>query len=510
MPQLPQEVRYLPFTPGSLAELLKLREPPFLRLHSALYQLAYIDRYVTHLGCKSVSLEERYIDRDYIEDHSVFYSRSLFPYPNHCRRLNFFTSDPADLISAFANLRALGFEKGREAFREACGIFSRSSYLGFCIIKHLSGCPVGRTVLRYYDSPAEDGTIRRFDGTRHYSAHLSGIELTVRGLPFQQQDLGVSACATTALWSALNQFADFENFGSATPSQITMLAAQHSLPYGRAMPQEGLSVDQMCQAVQALKVAPNLLPTDDFETARGYIFSAVASGNAPVLILERRDSRSNDKHAVTVAGLKVAANNSRKKDLEPGIRDLAADVRGLYLHDDRVGPYVKATVRRKGKRLNLHITLPDLQEEWDVLQILIAMHAKIRLSFAALRRLAMDFLFTLHAYQEARFGVGRPAGTILFDTWISRSHTYIERLFTKRVVSSEVVARLCEEVPLPRYLGIVRLSSSHLDPIEILLDTTSTERNPNLCAILVTSANYPETSPASGFLASEYDCPLIM
>ena len=36
-------------------------------------------------------VEEHYIDRDHMEDHSVFYSRNLYPYSNFCRRVHFFT-----------------------------------------------------------------------------------------------------------------------------------------------------------------------------------------------------------------------------------------------------------------------------------------------------------------------------------------------------------------------------------------------------------------------------------
>jgi len=36
-------------------------------------------------------VEQHYIDRDHIEDHSVFYSKSLYPYPNFCCRVHFFS-----------------------------------------------------------------------------------------------------------------------------------------------------------------------------------------------------------------------------------------------------------------------------------------------------------------------------------------------------------------------------------------------------------------------------------
>jgi hypothetical protein len=42
----------------------------------------------------------------------------------------------------------------------------------------------------------------------------------------------------------------FEEIAAATPAQITNMAVRNILPHGRALPQEGLSVDQMCQAIR--------------------------------------------------------------------------------------------------------------------------------------------------------------------------------------------------------------------------------------------------------------------
>src|SRR3989442_1582913 len=55
-------------------------------------QLRYIWEYLKLLNCRAIVVENHYIDRDYMEDHSVFYSRSLRDYPNFCRRLHFFSS----------------------------------------------------------------------------------------------------------------------------------------------------------------------------------------------------------------------------------------------------------------------------------------------------------------------------------------------------------------------------------------------------------------------------------
>src|SRR5262245_44241428 len=53
-------------------------------------QVTYIGAYLQRLGCKTVVIERHYIDRDYIHDHALLYSRSLRAYPNYCYRLHFF------------------------------------------------------------------------------------------------------------------------------------------------------------------------------------------------------------------------------------------------------------------------------------------------------------------------------------------------------------------------------------------------------------------------------------
>ena len=126
--------------------------------------------------------------------------------------------------------------------------FSRKNYVGFSVIKPLAGCPVGRTVLRCFpEKTSEAGYVRRFDCACDYRAHVLGILLHIRGLAFQQQDVGVSACATTALWSALQRTRALEETSAATPAQITIRASQYALPFGRSMPR------RVCQSTKCAR-----------------------------------------------------------------------------------------------------------------------------------------------------------------------------------------------------------------------------------------------------------------
>ena len=178
--------------------------------------MTYIGIYLNHLGCKTVVHERHYIDRHYIEDFSLFYSRSLRDYPNYCQRLHFFSSEfDEDQWCDFVQRANAG---GREHIEQQLA----EQYLGFMVVKPLPGSPIGRTVLRTFARRASGGGRREFAPIRRYMVNLTGLSLPVYGLAFQQQDQGVSACATTALWSALQRTAPLERLPSPTPAQINV------------------------------------------------------------------------------------------------------------------------------------------------------------------------------------------------------------------------------------------------------------------------------------------------
>jgi len=476
--------------------------PAFTSKDEAHRQLQYVEGYVRDLGCQSLVVEAHYIDRDHMEDHSVFYSKSLQPYPNACRRVHFFSCQPAVLRRELKRLRSA---VTTENFRAESAEFSKNFYLGFSVIKPLPGCPVGRTILRCFAAEADKGFLRNFACACDCRAHLLGVPLSIRGLAFQQQDLGVSACATTALWSALQKARELEEGAAATPAQITMRASQFTLPFGRPMPSEGLSLDQMCQAVHSLGYAPNLYRADTFDVSRALLYSAVLSGISPVLIIEQGDRA----HAVAVAGMKVSKSHVGRL-VDPLMDDRAGDLAAIYIHDDRYGPYLKADIRRRKDRLHLQIKLRNSSsvETWVLTHILIPLHPKIRLSFGELRRAAIRLVTEIHAHRQSLLGA--PGTVTSWDCWIAKSHSYVESLILRENRASEsLVARLCTSVPFSRYLGIVRIEAEDLDPIDFLLDTTSTERNLQCLALVKPATSRARTIDLAELLAVRYRCSVI-
>ena len=80
---------------------------------------------------------------------------------------------------------------------------------------------------------------------------------------------------------------------------------------------------------------------------------------------------------------------------------------------------------------------------------------------------------------------------------------------TLLAVNREVVERLTNEVSLPRYVGVVQLRSAFFDPIDFLLDTTSTERNINAVAVVAHSRTRPHTAEIARELGRQFRCSLV-
>lgn len=501
-----QHIRFVAFRTNVLEEELELRAGPFPP-KEPFKQLRQAEQHVArHVPpCVCIAIEEHYIDRDHMEDHSVFYARSLFPYPNHCKRVHFFSKSIDEVQSSLDELRREAANKDADAYRKACRDFSTSSYLGFCVIRPLRGCPVGRTILSAPDGQGEASARPEFNCTRIYEVHFLGVDLFVKGLPFQQQDKAVAACATTAIWSSLHMARGLEDIGHATPAQITMRAAQNSLPFGRAMPSEGLSVDQMCQAIQATGVSPLLQKADKFDVARALLYSATESAVAPVLITKTNSGH----HAVTVAGMLIREDLAKP---ERGVLDRAASLDTVYIHDDRLGPYIPAKVKKYDTPENkslLVLILPQ-QQKLEVTHILIPMHAKVRNAFNELRAICLELASDVGAWREAFGDVAEATTPLHVDAWIERGHRYTFNLSHLDGVAMQTVKRLTETVVLPRYVGVIRLwGETDLDKLDVLIDTTSTDRNIHAVAVLATAETRPATLNLARYLNEKYQCHLI-
>ena len=354
------------------------------------------------------------------------------------------------------------------------------------VIKPLPGSPIGRTVLRTFERDAPRGGRREFTAIRRYTVSLAGLSLSVRGLAFQQQDQGVSACATTALWSALQRTAPLEHLSSPTPAEITEAASRYMLLGGRALPSEGLHFDQLCEAVRATGLAPVLLTSISPREDRAHMATYLRSG-LPVL-LGILPIGGGEAHAVCLVGLRWGAV---QPPTDPNIcyRDGSTAVERIYVHDDRLGPYasaaMKSTTINGGVVTTLELSWPDDKpaEESQLYGMLIPVPVKLRLSAVRLRAFA-------HAVAQT-VAVGIPAlAGLEVHTSFCNGASYRARAYDFNL-SLERLREFTHETILSRYVGVIELVTDSGPVADVILDATETSPNPGVLAVVRREAAPP-------------------
>jgi hypothetical protein len=432
-------------------------------------QMEYLGRYLQTLGCKTIVLETHYIDRDYIADVALFYSRSLRAYENYCQRLHFFAA-PFDQ-ARWHQLVVTAAAGERDSQR-----FLQDNYLGFSVLRPLPGSPVGRTVLPPLGPATATGRRRDFAPVREYRVHVGGFELHVRGIAFQQQDQGVSACATTALWTAIHAVAPLEGLSIPTPADITEAASRYLLVGGRPLPSEGLTVHQMCEAIRAAGLAPLFVPSIGFESDRAQLFSYLRSGLPLVLAIQSLSLGGG--HAVCAVGSKLG-DVTPEADPRLSFRDASTSLQGIYIHDDRLGPYATAdiypwTLENGTIRTALRISWPD--EEVDVehavvSSFVIPVPTKLRLTVTRMRELG------LHLADTAGLIYPQFHRSVTLATRYIKGTAYQEsaRHFG---LSDAALYKLTCEMALSRYVGVIEIESPEGPLFDVVLDATETNANP--------------------------------
>jgi hypothetical protein len=180
------------------------------------------------LGAQSAVLEYRYIDLDYRNEHSRFYSTTFRRYPSVTHRLHFFAQPmPKELSSSDQPAR-----------------FGALDYLGYVVLRPVPGAPVGRTMLKASDAAREHVTCRAVD-----RVNLLGEDLTVEASPFTSQDSQLSVCAHATLW----MIAFYHHLALDGPRLVPgEIAAAVPDDIGRGTPSMGLTLYQISVAAGRL------------------------------------------------------------------------------------------------------------------------------------------------------------------------------------------------------------------------------------------------------------------
>ncbi|HET9342940.1 MAG TPA: hypothetical protein VFO25_08505 [Candidatus Eremiobacteraceae bacterium] len=438
-------------------------------------QARYLAGYLDRKGAKSIVVENEYIDRDYLEDFEAYYVRCFERYSSRCRRLHFFSFD----------LSAADFERRITHLDEASDGVLNSNYLGFVVARPLPEPIVGRTLLKTFDP---EGYQRRYRAIREYSVSLFGIDLRLDSLPFQQQDSVVAACATVALWTAFHKAADVFETVAPGPARITN-AANAIRPAKRIMPSRELRIDQMCEAVRATGLEPQVERVGSSTPLASIIYGYLEFG-LPVALCGYIDGQRGQGHAITVTGYATYSTPDVYSDTtEPvirGVRSEASRMERLFVHDDNVGPFARMRFEDPGNFppglvadtpfVLRGYDLKNIPEHWFVpVLALVPVYGKIRIAYTE-----------IHAWLGLLMDFASLSGVDLSDAiWnVALTKTGILK-HDARLKMSDVAGLLgILTAPQPRFIWQATMSRAGRRIVDLLFDATAVSRSNPLFGVI--------------------------
>lgn len=502
---------------SNLAKLVKkcglLKEVPNLDVEDErqFRVLGNISGYLNEMKVATAVIETEYVDRDYLDDYVRFYSRCYVKYPRRCHRIHFFKNEYKkefieDLLAKPDPSTA--DESGASPKDDAFTNFAKD-YLGFVVIRPLATGLVGRTCLKSY--PDENG--------RHYTAMCDvkvsffGRELTVRCMPFIQQDSATAVCAGCALWSTFMVTAQLFQHKRYCPGCITELATGHGLSDKRNFPNGGLFIRDMAYAMRSVGLAPiNLAYDSDTPMDRmhqlGNIYAYLSAGLPIVLTgaLRRSDNTVKGEHAVVVNGYHMPAGRS-------GSSFLFSDrIDKIYVHDDQIGPGARMTnpteISRDGDGKNIlkwKTHWPDeLSKEPDTMKmevhaLLIPTYHKIRVDYEMIFRqiepleMALKNTVEVLTTDSAYKSLSPLASKCKIHEWnirllTAKDHKREIRQEDEELMSTEEKLRILEK-GYPRYVWDINLLGDGNRELRFVVDATDSGQNLNVLDVLFYQGN---------------------
>jgi hypothetical protein len=450
-------------------------------------QVRYLPGYLGRhgLNIQTMLVESPYVDRHYIEEYSRYYATAFRSPSSSTVRIHFFTEEFNDEQLREWLTEAAGGDDQRRAVEAKV----QASYRGYVVVRPLPSAPIGRSILAVYS----DKDSRRFT-TQPHRAHLFGLELIIEGVPFQQQEVAVGACATTAMWSALTIASRATGRRGPTPYQVTEAATRHVLNDRQIPADAGLDLQQILAAVRESGFSPLTLKAEvNFAAFTHSIKCYLASGIPVVLILVE----NGGYHAVTAVGFRSPDDEHRAADVmfqRDTARITTTGFTRIYVHDDRLGPYARMTWDVQRRPIVEGQEEHDLESNYPVLTLthepcpesgdrsrgepavvfaaVVPLYPKLRLTARGLLNVAGEFFPLVRMLVHSR-----DRDQLRVDLRFMLSGDYLAELLSAGLEDQRRVADFVRGASLPRYVGVVRFYIDSGAVMDVVCDTTDIFRD---------------------------------
>jgi hypothetical protein len=410
---------------------------------------SYIDNY-PGLSKIFILTEENYIDKDFIIDYSNYYARCFKDIVKKTKRYHFFFAEKKEeILDLFYSI--FGNNRINESLKKL-----NSRYLGFLVKKELENGCIGRTILKKYPRKVDQNSERVLNVACINKINIFGIPLEIDTLPFQEQDGGVSACATMAIWSALRALSDKFNISIPyAPSEITSLAFEEkSLISSPKFPNEGLNIHQIISVFS--KLGYNIISYSDVEDNEflSQLFRSHLNYGIPLIgLLEfEDDSFRRDYHAVTISGYKLDNLND--------------SITQLYVHDDQVGPYSKVNFQA-GKLWEWNydwFVKRETLRKIKMAEVLVPLYPKIRQTFTAVYE-------KTYLHMQNKYHLKNSDLRIYLDDVNSYKWDLITKIIP--IIKNKTNPERVLNKSFPKHIWVLRLKEKDIPAVDFIFDATN-------------------------------------
>jgi len=423
-------------------------------------------------GCDGIIIEHEYVDKDYLDEYSLFYSTCFKDYYRLCTRLHFFNNNVLKKLDLIDCPNKWGVFTNDELS------LLQDNYVGFSVIRPLDICTVGRTVIRPY---IPNDNYEFVLSQCRTPVNINGVDLNATGMPYLQQDTQTGVCASSALWMAARYMHHRFGYKKYTIPEITNAAnkTSHSRPFPAT---DGLTIDQIVSALVDMGFAPIVYSTRYQKMSTESIIYKYLESELPVILA--LDIPGIGGHAILVVG-----HNFLPKNYVCSISHLknVNYIDTFIVHDDARGPYINMP-------FNECIQGDTEYSLKNVIGIIVPAHKKLFLKGEDAEEHARVLLYEqllvnstlcekitnkafIDAYQSRQ---------LVFRTYYTTSNKFKENIINSGMPSKLV--HFYKNMGLPKYIWITEISSpqflersrkeERLIYGEIIIDSTGGPNNP--------------------------------
>jgi len=472
------------FNPDNFTSYIAHKTDTFLSNIKAKPQITYLCNYIDYFikdTNKKIYFiyENEYIDKHYMEDYSSYYVRCFKEYKKTSSRLHFFYTD-MDYDSSKKELsKALNGEMNN--------LMKNEQYLGYIVIRPIPETFLAKICLKpyYLDKDRK----RKYIITKRYSVSLFGIKLSIDSIAFQEQDKVVSACATTSIWSFLHAHPKKNLSDLPSPNLITKGGYSKNDGVEREFPNSGLSIGMICSSLNINGLSPenysfienseNIIERKEqkrFELFKEYIHAYCSSGLPLILGVMVKDASTNQQkglHAVTILGYSI------DKKVQSQFSSHGLDK--IYVHDDRLGPFLKVVLKDETYEVELEInnTVSQLSTPRKEIYIpdtlIIGLYHKIRIPYLNIKNTVIDLmkLFIKYLKEIEEEEIASVISQFKWDIQIKENVNLKESILKNQKIKNK------EEYlvkSLPKYMWSATAIMDDLELFEMLFDATDVEQ----------------------------------